>query len=848
MTFDVEEFLQELEQLESVTQNGGLENIATNTQTPAGIEEDTEKLFSLDSDRLRRIPPGLERGLSLAGNKDVDALLPDKDSAASFAPKKPKSEPKQKEWAHVVDVNLPFPDFHEKVPDMAYKVNCPKSNVNDKHAQYPFELDLFQKRAVYHLENGDSVFVAAHTSAGKTVVAEYAIALAQKHMTRAIYTSPIKALSNQKFRDFKDRFEDVGILTGDVQIRPEASCLIMTTEILRSMLYRGADLIRDVEFVIFDEVHYVNDIELTEPGGKLLMTVFQARKRQKPKRTLDQPAVGMVVAERLGEETVVAANAEASGVEQGAQTGEEVPLAVVPQEYANILGNVDLTSGGVEKSEIHALIESFRKFLEYRFVLLYGKPTKLESQFRLTYTMILNLLRVEALKVEEMIKRSFSENSAQKLLPEQQMQFDETKVRLSSLKKVDCGICGDSLPSYYDLSARIMLLTFELREKYARSPAELVSRAETLRGSKPFVVLLLVEEKEATDAKVTYDEAGLAPLPVTMISKPSRNKASVALVPVPYTDIFVVTKHVIRGDFDLIADKRDRSEMEKAKESLLEVASEIETSRELPLESYLMDLADLQENDWSKVRDLEFQEKAKEKAYLLSELGLFTCYGQMHNQKQLEARIAELAFSMSDQNLELLPEYQQRIEVLKIMNYIDENSTVQIKGRVACEINTADELILTELIFNNFLADFEPAEIVALLSCFVFQEKSASEPNLTPNLQRGVDEIKSIALKVWEVQQACRVETRTPDAFAGLKFGLVEVVYEWARGMTFKEITELTDVLEGSIVRCIVRLDETCREVRGASKIIGDPNLHRKMEEGAELIRRDIVFAASLYF
>lgn len=137
------------------------------------------------------------------------------------------------------------------------------------------------------MELGDSVFIAAHTSAGKTVVAEYGIALAAKHMTRAIYTSPIKALSNQKYRDFKQTFgaDNVGILTGDVQINPEASCLIMTvsmrrrsaapkttqqaeqiatvqTEILRSMLYKGADLIRDVEWVIFDEVHYVNDLEV----------------------------------------------------------------------------------------------------------------------------------------------------------------------------------------------------------------------------------------------------------------------------------------------------------------------------------------------------------------------------------------------------------------------------------------------------------------------------------------------------------------------------------------------------------------------------------------------------------
>jgi antiviral helicase SKI2 len=81
--------------------------------------------------------------------------------------------------------------------------------------EYPFDLDQFQKEAVYHLENNESVFVAAHTSAGKTVVAEYAIALATKHMTRAIYTSPIKALSNQKFRDFKKTFGDVGLITGN---------------------------------------------------------------------------------------------------------------------------------------------------------------------------------------------------------------------------------------------------------------------------------------------------------------------------------------------------------------------------------------------------------------------------------------------------------------------------------------------------------------------------------------------------------------------------------------------------------------------------------------------------------
>ncbi|XP_074427802.1 superkiller complex protein 2, partial [Larus michahellis] len=126
---------------------------------------------------------------------------------------------------------------------------------------WPFPLDPFQQRAVLCLERGHSLLVAAHTSAGKTVVAEYAIALAQRHMTRTIYTSPIKALSNQKFRDFRGTFGDVGLLTGDAQLRPEAACLVMTTEILRSMLYNGSDVIRDLEWVIFDEVHYINDAE-----------------------------------------------------------------------------------------------------------------------------------------------------------------------------------------------------------------------------------------------------------------------------------------------------------------------------------------------------------------------------------------------------------------------------------------------------------------------------------------------------------------------------------------------------------------------------------------------------------
>ncbi len=599
------------------------------------------------------------------GDEDIDSLLPVEFPA--FEPRGPLATSTNrrvgKEWAHMVDVNRDITNFRDLVPDMA--------------RSWPFELDTFQKEAVYHLENGDSVFVAAHTSAGKTVVAEYAIALAAKHMTKTIYTSPIKALSNQKFRDFRLEFDDVGILTGDVQINPEASCLIMTTEILRSMLYRGADLLRDVEFVIFDEVHYVNDLErgvvweeviimLPEHVTLILLSAtvpntyefasWVGRTKRKdiyvistPKRPVplehylwaDKAMYKIVDAEkRFLDKGWIAANAAIAGRHDKPATGDHrsdvngrgnrgqsnrtgpprgnhrggsqqrgrgqpqkstgnitrtgrgggrisaaqdkhiwVHLvqqlkrqALLPacifvfskkrcEENADALSNVDFCTAA-EKSNIHMIIErslarlkledrtlpqirrlrellsrgiavhhggllpivkevveilfakslikvlfatetfamglnlptrtvafsgfrkhdgrSFRDLLPGEYTqmagragrrgldpvgtviivasgsdeappvyalkrMMLGDPTRLRSQFRLTYNMILNLLRVEALKIEEMIKRSFSENATQALLPEQEKQVKLSEVDLAKIKREPCNICDVDL-------------------------------------------------------------------------------------------------------------------------------------------------------------------------------------------------------------------------------------------------------------------------------------------------------------------------------------------------------------------------------------------------------------------
>ncbi|GAA5871318.1 hypothetical protein JCM1840_004411 [Sporobolomyces johnsonii] len=1045
------------------------------------------RVKTVTSDRPAKEPPKLD--------SSIEELLPTRKlvKAPMAASTRRRPVVAKRDWAHVVDVNREIVNFRELVPEMA--------------REYPFELDTFQKEAIYHMEVGESVFVAAHTSAGKTVVAEYAIALAQKHMTRAIYTSPIKALSNQKFRDFQRTFEpsEVGILTGDVQINPEASCLIMTTEILRSMLYKGADLIRDVEWVIFDEVHYVNDLErgvvweeviimlpdhvniillsATVPNTKEFadwvgrtkkkdIYVISTPKRPVPlehflysgkelhkivdakgqflgqghkeatesirrKQDKEREAAGLgpptrggasgggrgAPAQRGGSNRgggaaarQVAARGAAAMAKRAGGGGplsrnfqskdanlwihlvgllkkkELLPVVVFTfskkrcEEYAASMPNTDLCTAA-EKSEVHITLErsltrlkgpdkdlpqitnmrsllsrgigvhhggllpivkeivellfarglvkvlfatetfamgvnmpakcvvfsgirkhdgrSFRDLLPGEYTqmsgragrrsldktgvviinadsdvpdtqtlshMLLGQPTKLQSQFRLTYSMILNLLRVEALRVEEMIKRSFSENAAQRLLPEHQKKVAEGEVELKALKKLAPGPKTDDLMRYYDLSQRIVELNTAALEgvlshpsaakilsagrvvvlsdgHFRDSPAILLKSAPPavlssglIDPTKQFFVLAFVPPEIRSgknDISVDAVPPRWPPRP-KLSSDGAELTYELSIVPLP--SIALVTALSIKVDADGIADRHRRSFMETALADF--VAAE---------KSGLH----LQEADWSKVRGLEFREALERRDELAAQLGFLAVededfeesYQILHAERVLEEKIASLRMALSEQNLELLPDYEQRIEVLKELQFIDENSTVLLKGRVACEINSANELILTELILENTFAAYEPEEVVALLSCFIFQEKTDVEPLLTPKLEEGKATIMEIAERVLAVQTRHRANF-SEEGFNGsgeLKFGLTEVVYEWAKGMSFAQITSLTDVQEGTIVRAITRLDETCREVRDAARIVGNADLFNKMEQCQLKIRRDVIFVGSLY-
>jgi antiviral helicase SKI2 len=1006
-----------------------------------------------------------------------------------------------REWAHMVDIKHDMPNFRELVPDMA--------------REWPFELDTFQKEAVYHLENGDSVFVAAHTSAGKTVVAEYAIALAAKHMTKAIYTSPIKALSNQKFRDFRETFDEVGILTGDVQINPEASCLIMTTEILRSMLYRGADIIRDVEFVIFDEVHYVNDYErgvvweeviimLPEHVSLILLSAtvpnthefasWVGRTKQKdiyvistPKRPVplehylwanknihkivdsDKKFIekgwkeahtamqGKDKPPRAAETTMATRGGNPRGGQRGGnnqrggpqrggrggggqqqrgggqQRGRGGPprashapghmgrggraggMSSVAQdknlwvhlvqflrkesllpacifvfskkrceENADALSNQDFCNA-TEKSHIHMIIEksvarlkpedrvlpqiirlrellgrgiavhhggllpivkelveilfaetlvkvlfatetfamglnlptrtvvfsgyrkhdghSFRNLLPGEYTqmagragrrgldtvgsviivppggtddappvadlrnMILGEPSKLRSQFRLTYNMILNLLRVEALKIEEMIKRSFSEHATQQLLPEHEKDVKLAQADLAKVKRESCKICDVSMDECHQAAQDYKQLTLDLykgllnipigRRMFTqqrlvvfnwdgiRTAGILLTDGMSPKGSTAEPVLHVCAIKPLRDRRDATDQLPFLPGFRKLLHKlpTGKKRLQTKTLHVPLSDVECLTRWVLKGTVPEIFQGGEGHHQAIAR--LQEICTAWDDRWD--------------EVDMEKIKSFQLQEIMEKRVQLSKAImqspalecpGFLKHFAMCHDEWLIKEHISQLKASLSDQNLQLLPDYEQRVQVLKELGFIDDATRILLKGKVACEVHSGDELVLTELILDNVLADFEPAEIAALLSSFVFQEKTTVEPTLTGNLEKGRDTIIAISEKVNDVQTRLQVIQSADDSndfVSRPRFGLMEVVYEWARGMSFKNITGLTDVLEGTIVRTITRLDETCREVKNAARIVGDPELYQKMQQAQEMIKRDITAVASLY-
>ncbi|KAJ8972244.1 hypothetical protein NQ317_011069, partial [Molorchus minor] len=330
-------------------------------------------------------------------------------------------------------------------------------------------------------------------------------------------------------------------------------------------------------------------------------------------------------------------------------------------------------------------------------------------------------------------------------------------------------------------------------------------------------------------------------------------------------NIFEISAKTLKTNTDIIMSDVEKRQMERFKDAppgqtCVQAVQELhkltllanDNTRSSNKLEYLHFIVDLKINDPQLYHKLEKMYELKDRIidYLPStQIPNFEQqFATVFTRKFLEQQKKDLEFKLSNASLLLYPDYENRITLLKRLNYVDSQNRVQLKGRVACEMGM-NELLITELVLRNILTKLKGAEVAALLSALVFRGKSRTETfneeELTADLKKAIATMKEVHNEIANLELSLGIQT---DEFQeDLNFGLVHVVYEWASNKPFAEIMELTDIQEGIIVRCIQQLNETICDVRDAARIIGDPELQNKMEEASTAVKRDIVFAASLY-
>lgn len=910
---------------------------------------------------------------------------------------------------------------------------------------YSFSLDPFQKESILCVDNNQSVLVSAHTSAGKTVIAEYAVAKSLKNKQRVIYTTPIKALSNQKYREFLEEFKDVGLVTGDVTINPSASCLIMTTEILRNMLYRGSEIMREVGWVIFDEIHYMRDKERGVVWEETLIllphnvhfvflsaTIPNARQfvewvshlhqqpchvvytdyRPTPLQHFIYPAGGtgihMVVDESgtFKDDSFNAAMAvlqnsgdAAKGDQKGRNGGFagkdptqtdifKVVKMIMERNFApvivfsfskkdcelyamqmtkldfnttaekqlvdevfnnamevlteddrnlpqveNILPllrrGIGIHHGGLlpilkETIEIMfgeglikvlfatetfamglnmpartVLFTGMRKFdgREYRWItsgeyiqmsgragrrglddkgivilmvdekvpptagrdIVKGLPDAINSAFHLTYNMVLNLLRVEEINPEYMLERSFFQFQNQTNIPILHNTYIQKLEEYNSIEVKN----EDQISTYYAIRKELDFLGTQFRTYLTKAqylvpflqPGRLVKiktqEAEydwgvvvnfkkvseiQRKGGKPKTVTKVVID---TLLHVIPDESGYDVIP-----KPCAEgqKGEVEIVSV---DSNFVT-HLSSVRLFCPPDLRSKD----ARKGMYKAIKEVK--KRFPEGPPLLDpVKDM------KIKEPDFLDVVKKIEILEKKL----YEHPMHKYEFLDAEyekyekkvICETDLNIARQKLLdaksvlQLDELKCRKRVLRRLGYCNNADVIHLKGRVACELSSADELLITEMVFNGLFGSLTPQQACALLSCFVCDERSNEAPKLSEELSGPLRQMQDLARRIAKVSNEARLPLDEDHYVEQFKPSLMDVVFSWCNGASFRELCTMTEIFEGSIVRCMRRLEELLRQMVQASKTIGNIELEDKFNHAIKIIKRDIVFSSSLY-
>ncbi|CAO1600944.1 ATP-dependent RNA helicase mtr4, variant 2 [Xanthoria calcicola] len=497
-----------------------------------------------------------------------------------------------------------------------------------------------------------------------------------------------------------------------------------------------------------------------------------------------------------------------------------------------------------------------------------GEQDKLNSAFYLGYNMILNLMRVEGISPEFMLERCFFQFQNSASVPQLERERSELEEQMEKMKITD----ESTIREYYDLRKQIENYNKDMKTVIQHpnyclpylQAGRLVkvkyedtvygwgvvvafnerrrSRDEKTQGvsfspQESFIadILLMVADASSTATRTHQN------MPSGIRPPAPGEKGQMQIVPCMLTCIDAIAYVRVHLPQDL----RTADERNGVKKALDEVKRRFPDG--VPLLDPIENMGITDASFKKLLRKIEVLESRLLSNPLHNSPQLPELYDQYAKKVELHDKQKAIKRKITDaQAVMQLDELKSRKRVLRRLQFINEAEVVQLKARVACEISTGDELLLSELLFDGFFNELAPELCAAVLSCFIFEEKAES-PALKEELAKPFREVQAKARMIAKVSQESKLSVNEEEYLQTFKYQLMEVVYSWAHGTSFAEICKMTDVYEGSLIRLFRRLEELLRQMAQAGKVMGSEELEQKFEKSLLKVRRDIVAAQSLY-
>lgn len=485
-----------------------------------------------------------------------------------------------------------------------------------------------------------------------------------------------------------------------------------------------------------------------------------------------------------------------------------------------------------------------------------GKPDPINSAFHLTYNMVLNLLRVEEINPEYMLERSFFQFQNQSSIPELYKKVQEKQLKLDSIKLKD----EHGISSYHHIREQLENLGKQFKT-WINKPEFLIPFLQPGRmikiqnESDEFDWGIIVNfKKSSADSKSNPLNAEISVVVDVLLhvdddfgkdsiprACPEGKKGSVEVVPVVHTLISRISSLRVYYPNDLRPSDNRRSVLK----TINEVKKRFPDGP--PLLNPITDMHIKDKEFKTIVEKIDHFEKRLFSHPLHDSSELDDLYSRYTSKLEIENECKAAKNSLREaKSLLQMDELKYRKRVLRRLGYCTASDVIEFKGRVACELSSADELLITEMIFNGVFNNLSSPQTVALLSCFVCDEKSSETPQIEA-LTGPLRLMHDLARRIAKVSTECKLEIDEDKYVEKFKPYLMEVVLSWCKGSSFLQLCKMTDIFEGSIIRCMRRLEELLRQMVQAAKTIGNTDLENKFAEGIRLLKRDIVFAASLY-